>query len=358
MDDSIKRYIDWKTCCENYGDECQAVETAFYDALTESFLFNFWYHETKKIDIRHRIKDPRSAIAKLKRKRVFELQPDKNILFSEVEDFIGFRIVCFSKEQFSRVLKAVEATKGVIVKSSVGYTNDITEEQKFQGFKIENIKPKETGYSGIHQILLFVHNAHAYKIEIQIRTVMQDAWQSVEHFYYKSDGLLPADTKKLRAAISETIEGVSATHEWIDRHISEQLLTDAANLENILPDIFPWQKKYDLPRDWVGSLIRIKSDPKVYIVTSPSTINWIGNNLGGHGTLQVRDPKYVSLIPATWESTIQIVPDVFLFNWSIGKQLNDDTMKTIEDVVGAENLPGVLTSLLNEKKPLKISLKF
>ncbi len=116
-------------------------------------------------DIEHiktRVKSEKSTKAKLAK---LGLDTTIESALSSLHDIIGFRIVC-------RFLEDVYTTANKIEKQ-FGFKHIISKDY---------IKhPKENGYRSYHIILeVEIDNVHI-PIEIQIRTISQDSWASLEH---------------------------------------------------------------------------------------------------------------------------------------------------------------------------------
>ncbi len=136
-------------------------------------------HDYNPIEyIKHRVKEPKSIIEKLKR-RGFE--PTIENARDNIFDIGGLRIICAFTSDIYTVFNLIE---------------------KIEDIKIVEIKdyiknPKPNGYKSLH-----VHvETNVYlssgvvkaRIEIQIRTIAMDFWASLEHkIYYKYKNSAPS----------------------------------------------------------------------------------------------------------------------------------------------------------------------
>ncbi len=137
-----------------------------------------------KYQIKHRVKDFRSYLKKISIKSP-EDRPD-------ITDFLGLRIIC----PFLDDLTVVE--KALLEHFPIREVDHKGERQSFREF----------GYDSIHLLLELNGQtvAHALPMvdevcEIQLRTLLQDAWAEVEHdLIYKSDWSIPTDQIRRKLA--------------------------------------------------------------------------------------------------------------------------------------------------------------
>ena len=136
-------------------------------------------------DIKYRVKTFESLYEKvLRRARQQELQDE-----IVVTDLLGIRVVCPFVEDITEIERAIRA----------GF--DVTEVER----KGDNLSAVEFGYSSIHLLVQIpqdirdgFHLSGRRVCEVQLRTILQDAWAEVEHeLVYKAE-LTPLDTKLKR----------------------------------------------------------------------------------------------------------------------------------------------------------------
>lgn len=132
---------------------------------------------TKKRCVEHynnRIKDVDSAIDKLKRKK-YDVSVES--LNEHIRDMVGVRLVCPYVDDVYEIVDLIRNSNLL----------QICEEEDY----IKN--PKESGYTSYHMNVMVpiclhddVEFVHA---EIQIRTLLMDAWAALEHdLIYKNNG--------------------------------------------------------------------------------------------------------------------------------------------------------------------------
>lgn len=123
--------------------------------------------------IKSRIKEPESIFEKIMRKG-FEYS--EHVLFEEIQDIAGVRVVCAFVDDIYRVADFLCAQ------------DDITLIKKKDYIK----NPKDNGYRSLHLVVevpVFLSDGKKpMKVEVQIRTIAMDFWASLEHsISYKKD---------------------------------------------------------------------------------------------------------------------------------------------------------------------------
>lgn len=153
-----------------------------YEQATETLLLEIskldeeYYGKRQQHFIRfleHRLKSEDSIYEKLERKnKLHANKPIEELL----NDIAGVRIICFDSRQIYRIAKMIRMSPGIMVIKEKDYIK----------------KPKDNGYQSYHMILL-VGNV---KVELQIRTILMDAWSSLESILvYKKQTPIPDKLK-------------------------------------------------------------------------------------------------------------------------------------------------------------------
>lgn len=135
------------------------------------------YKKTGKHFIRfveHRLKSTDSIMAKLERKHKKDKEkPIEDLL----NDIAGVRIICFDTKQIYKVVKMVKQSKCFTVLKEKDYVKN----------------PKDNGYQSYHMIL----QVNEVKVELQLRTILMDAWSSLESVViYKKSTPIPEKLQK------------------------------------------------------------------------------------------------------------------------------------------------------------------
>lgn len=117
----------------------------------------------KIIYFRTRIKTPESVLEKLKRQG---FEPTLDSALKNLHDVVGFRVVCaFSDDVYEIAQWLIDSKSYEIVKKKdyISY-------------------PKPNGYRSLHLILrTTASDGEQYEIEVQLRTIAEDFWASLEH---------------------------------------------------------------------------------------------------------------------------------------------------------------------------------
>ena len=120
--------------------------------------------------------------------------------FDQVEDFCGFRIICYYRSDVLNISKLIEENFDIL-----------------ESFNKEDLlKENEFGYRSYHIIAkipkgrspnLIDDSFCNYKFEIQIRTVLMHAWAEIQHkLAYKSESQIALSMRKEFAFLSAKLE--------------------------------------------------------------------------------------------------------------------------------------------------------
>ncbi|MDA3949508.1 MAG: tetratricopeptide repeat protein [Spirochaeta sp.] len=136
-------------------------------------------------DIKYRIKTFESLYEKVLRRAREQGQQEE----IAITDLLGIRVVCPFVEDITEIERVIRA----------GF--DVTEVER----KGDSLSAAEFGYSSVHLLVQIpqdirdgFHLSGRWVCEVQLRTILQDAWAEVEHeLVYKAE-LTPLDTKLKR----------------------------------------------------------------------------------------------------------------------------------------------------------------
>ena len=165
----------WETLMFLYSAALKEVGTKI-EILNEEFLHIHRYNPIEHI--KSRLKTAESIVKKLK-KNGYESTLENMIKY--VNDIAGIRITCSFTSNIYRIADMIAKQTDIQVLSLKDYMKN----------------PKESGYQSYHMLVsipIFLSDTVVdTKVEIQIRTVAQDFWASLEHkIYYKFEGMAPA----------------------------------------------------------------------------------------------------------------------------------------------------------------------
>lgn len=117
----------------------------------------------KIIYFRTRIKTPESVLEKLERQG---FEPTRDSALKNLHDVVGFRIVCAFSDDVYEIAQWLTDSKSY----------EIVKKKDYISF------PKPNGYRSLHLILrTTASDGEQYEIEVQLRTIAEDFWASLEH---------------------------------------------------------------------------------------------------------------------------------------------------------------------------------
>ncbi len=133
---------------------------------------------------RFRVKDSEHLIAKIIRKKIDKKEKDFTLdnYEQEIQDLIGFRVIHIFKEEWNEIDK--EIRKRWIVEICECNQRKGDNFLKNTGLDHAKMKIKEhvRGYRSIHYIIKTKEAKHKNKfIEIQVRTIFEEAWSEMDH---------------------------------------------------------------------------------------------------------------------------------------------------------------------------------
>lgn len=165
---------DWETVIFLYNAALKEIGTKI-DILNDEFQYRHKYNPIEHV--KSRIKKPESIVKKLK-KNGYESSIENMVRY--VNDIAGIRITCSFTSDIYRIAEMLTNQSDITILSVKDYIS----------------KPKESGYQSYHLLVavpIFLSDSVINtKVEIQIRTVAQDFWATLEHkIYYKFEGNAP-----------------------------------------------------------------------------------------------------------------------------------------------------------------------
>lgn len=143
--------------------------------LREEFLYLHKYNPIEHVS--SRVKSPESILRKVIRRGI---DPNLHSIRANINDIAGIRITCSFIKDTYQILNTLTAQNDLKIIQVKDY--------------IKN--PKPNGYKSLHVILeipVFLSAGPVPVIvEVQIRTIAQDFWASLEHkIFYKYEGAVP-----------------------------------------------------------------------------------------------------------------------------------------------------------------------
>jgi putative GTP pyrophosphokinase len=174
--------------------------------------------------ILHRAKDLNSFLEKIDRKSYSDP-------FKEISDFSGVRIVCYYADSIPTIESLIR-----------GHFKVIEQEDKTLAAGTDRF-----GYGGTHLLVQMDDSVAGARYddlkglacEVQVRTVMQDAWSILSHhLVYKRENDIPDPLKRQVNALAGSLDSVDFAFQAIRDHRDEYIKTvSKATAKNELLDI-------------------------------------------------------------------------------------------------------------------------
>ena len=171
----LEEVENWETLMFLYDAALRQVSTKI-DILNEEFAHIHKYNPIEHV--KSRIKEPQSIVKKLKRQG-HEVTLENMLKY--IKDIAGVRIICSFTSDIYRIADMLSQQADLKVLELTDYLS----------------QPKVSGYRSYHMLVTVpVYLSDGVvdtKVEIQIRTIAQDFWASLENkIYYTLEGNGPA----------------------------------------------------------------------------------------------------------------------------------------------------------------------
>ena len=217
----LKCYEDvdsWETLMFLYNAALKEINTNI-EILNDEF--QHVHHYTPIEHIKSRIKTPESIVKKLK-KNGYEVNVQNMV--KHVRDIAGIRIICSFTSDIYLIADMITKQGDLKIISLKDYIKH----------------PKDSGYQSYHMLVsvpIYLSGGFVDTIvEIQIRTVAQDFWASLEHkIYYKFEGKAPdyisrelQECSKIVAKLDERMLSLNNTIQEFSTRTSKDILPSDA----------------------------------------------------------------------------------------------------------------------------------
>ena len=202
MNELIKQYKEDKP---KYEELVKEVKHTLLEKLKDT--------QIKVVDdeIRGRVKDENSLADKLKRKSELDY-PAASL--SDIKDLAGVRIVCLYKEEMKDVTQIIKNEFEVLESEN----------------KVEGLGSDKMGYQGIHHIVQFKSKLSGprydkligLKCEIQVRTILEDAWAKISHhLVYKHEDSIHLPIKRKLNNVMSLFEIAQIVFDLLNNEINK-----------------------------------------------------------------------------------------------------------------------------------------
>ena len=200
--------------------------------LREEFIHLHQYNPIEHVT--SRVKSPESILEKVVRRGC---TPSLDEIRKNITDIAGLRITCSFRKDTYRVLEMITSQHDVKVLEIKDY--------------IEH--PKANGYKSLHAIVeLPVYLSQGpvpVIVEVQIRTIAQDFWASLEHkIFYKYEGEVPEHLAHSLAAAAEAAEHLDRRMEQLYDEVHGERENQEPEPAAAIQDQLLWEKLWELAR--------------------------------------------------------------------------------------------------------------
>lgn len=224
--------------------------------LAQGHRFYFWSNEDVLIG-EGRIKDGMSLKEKMEKKNL--MPTDIENVCCTIKDFVGTRIIVTFRNQIQRAIELVINKSNpwqVRPENMVVYTNDPDDAKIYESMGLR-VESKVTGYVGVHlDLKVELPDNPIHWVEVQIRTKIQDAWESIDHLLYKVGDDLPLSFLTLRKSLAGQFESSEKGQGFIFDYVQDEVVSKhpAKKFLNYF-NIYDWSKDFGAPRDLIGKVI-------------------------------------------------------------------------------------------------------
>jgi putative GTP pyrophosphokinase len=232
IDERLQELVDQAT--ESLTQRWELAEAELNGLLGESIDTECALNDPDRVKVQSsRIKSKARIAEKIQRRiRNREIEPPQTIedVQNSIFDIVGLRIICKTLRDVDLASKAVNAAYGPVLEQ-VGDPKDY----------IRN--PKPSGYRSLHYLLRITVDDGSGPVqvpcEVQVRTMMQDAWGELTHenSYKSGDAALPGlflDLSRHMADLMDQVDQLALTL----AEASESIMTQMA-VHNEFPLVDP-----------------------------------------------------------------------------------------------------------------------
>lgn len=145
------------------------------------------YLKLKDIDnayiTKYRIKDPEHLVDKVIRKKIDNNEIiTKDSFFDRFDDLVGFRILHLFKDNWETIDRYIQSNYELNEKPKAYHRKGDSEEylKRCEELGID-LKEKAAGYRSIHYVIRVPFLTMTVTCEVQVRTMIEDAWGEIDH---------------------------------------------------------------------------------------------------------------------------------------------------------------------------------
>ncbi|WP_282075402.1 hypothetical protein [Maribacter aquivivus] len=173
--------LEWKDLEKIYADYITYVDELEETAIS---IFNRLMKFPGVHSVRYRIKNSEHLIEKIIRKKIDNSKSDINLdnYLNDVTDLIGLRALHLFKEDWNLIHKSIlnmwDLNKNPVANYRKGDSEELITFYKEQKC---DTKEHKYGYRSVHYILETTPGKRKIFVELQIRTIYEEAWAEIDH---------------------------------------------------------------------------------------------------------------------------------------------------------------------------------
>ena len=134
---------------------------------------------------RYRAKEPYHVVEKILRKLLEKpgIKITSENYLDHIQDLAGVRVLHLYKNDWLEIDKTINDKFTVLEKSAYIRSGDSKEIKDFYSTNGCDVKEHEAGYRSVHYIVESKPNKHVKMVEIQVRTLIEEAWSEIDHTF-------------------------------------------------------------------------------------------------------------------------------------------------------------------------------
>lgn len=205
--------------------------TSFYRSLVAQLVASIENIETPTVNAR--LKDREESIKKFTLKYQTDLEKNKEpySIQDHITDLIGVRVICYYENDIQRVAEVLK--KNFTILSESNKSAEIEEKENTFGYKGHHLDLK---INDERSKLLEYSHYKEIRFEVQVRSIIQDAWSVLDHkIKYK---------KSIPPTLKRQINALAALFEIADREFT-QIKDTTQELEKRQP-LLPSTSEFDV----------------------------------------------------------------------------------------------------------------
>ncbi len=246
--EKLQQYgISWQNLIEIY-DHYQEIRASLLP--TAKYIAEELENVPQVHTVRYRLKETDHLIEKIIRKKKLNpsLQINKSNYQEIITDLIGVRAIHLFKQDWVAIHKFILSSWD-LKSSPEAYVRCTTPENLLEDYRKNQceILTHPFGYQSIHYLILLQNHKADRIVEIQVRTILEEAWSEIDHqirYPYENVNPLLSEYLKIFNGLIEQLDQMgslisSLKKAGFDEKIISELKTHEGNGKGLLNRLFP-----------------------------------------------------------------------------------------------------------------------